>query len=91
MIHQPLKDFVAASGSSLVLSLQMLGGKDECTVQVAISASAIVSVKGRLSADAPWVELTSITTDTIQPIAALPYLRFDVTGNSGTVDAYVRQ
>lgn len=91
MILHPLDSFAAASGTSPTVSLQRLGGKDECTVQVSISASAAVSVQGRLSAEAPWYELIAITSNSIQPIAALPYLQFVVTGNSGTVDVWVRQ
>lgn len=90
MIYQPLSAF-AGDGASPEVSLQRLSGKDECTVQVAMSASASVAIQGRVSAAAPWVELSVVTSDTIQPIAAIPHLRLVVTGNSGTVSAWIRQ
>jgi len=90
MINQPFDSVTAASDESDVLTLNKVSGKDELTVQVSISASAVVSVQGRLSADAPWVELTSITTSTIQPLALVTQLKFVLSGNNGTVDVYVR-
>lgn len=62
---------------------------DECIVQLAISLSASVSIQARISQDAPWVELTSLATSAIQPLAKVPYLRFVITGNTGVVDIYV--
>jgi len=90
MIHHPIDGMTASSGNSDPIALNKIAEKDELTVQVVISAAATVSVKGRLSADAPWVELISITADSIQPLALVSYLRFDVSGNTGVVDAYVR-
>lgn len=90
MIRQPLDDFTSSSGTSEIVSLNRVSGKDELAVQVSISAAATVTVEGRLSVDAPWVSLTELTADGIQPIALVTQLRFSVSGNTGTVNAWVR-
>ena len=92
MISNPISGLAAATfdGDDAIITLNKISGKDELTVQVDISASAVVSVKGRISAEAAWVELVSITTPTIQPLALVTQLKFDVSGNNGVVDVYVR-
>jgi len=92
MIRQPIDGLVTSTfdGDDAIITLNGIQGKDELTVQVSISASAVVSVKGRLSAAAAWVELVSLTASAIQPLALVTQLKFDVSGNNGTVDVYVR-
>ena len=56
--------------------------RDEIMIQVDISGTAAVSIKGRISGDMPWLELFSATTSGLYPVARLPWLRADATGVS---------
>lgn len=77
------------NGTSSSIPIQTLQGRDELIVQVDISATATVSIQGRLTSQSGWVELASITSSAIQPLARVPFLRFAITGNSGEVDCIV--
>lgn len=88
MIHKILN--VTSNGTQGPINILKHDELDELTVQVSISAAATVSVQGRLSNDAPWMELISMTADALQPIAMVPYLQFVITGNTGSVSMYVR-
>lgn len=88
MIHKILN--VTTNGPQGPINILKSDDLDELTIQVSVSAVATVSVQGRLSNGAPWMELVSITADSIQPIAMVPYLLFVITGNTGSVSMYVR-
>lgn len=90
MITRPIDDVTASNYTSEVITLNKIAGKDELTVQISITASATVSVQGRLSSDADWFELVSIVANAIQPLALITQLRFVLTGNNGVVNAFVR-
>lgn len=90
MITQPIDGLATTTGTSETIALNKISGKDEFAVQVTISSSASVSVQGRLSADAPWVELVALTTNAIQILALMGQVRFVVTSNTGTVDVHMR-
>lgn len=88
MIHKILN--ITDNSTQGPINIRKSDDLDELTIQVSISAAATVSVQGRLSNDAPWVELISITADALQPIAMVPYLQFVITANTGSVSMYVR-
>lgn len=86
-----LLDGATATGDGPTLSLRSDRSRDEALVQVAISGtSATVVIYGRLSADLPWVELTSVTADSIVPLARVAEMKANVSAiSSATVDAVV--
>lgn len=47
-------------------------------------------VLGRISPEAPWVEIkAAATADFLESISWVPYLRLEVTAGAGTVNLYI--
>lgn len=75
---------------SETVALNNLGlGRDEASVQIDITGSATIEVHGRLSVDAEWRTIKTITASEIQPIYRVPYFRMQITANTGSVSAFV--
>lgn len=58
-------------------------------VGVSISASATVSIQGRLQDDMDWVELHNFTSSGMEMVGVAKFIRAVVTGNTGTVKANI--
>lgn len=84
-----LASAVTNTGAQPEVSHANVAERDKATVQVAISATATVSVQGRLGPSFPWVELESVTNSGITVVDAMPEYRADVTANTGQVDAAI--
>jgi len=75
---------------SETVSLNNFGlGRDEASVQIDITGSAIVEVHGKVSIDAAWQTIKTISASEIQPIYRVPYFRMQITNNSGSVSAFI--
>lgn len=49
-------------------------------------------VLGRVSSEAPWVELVApATADFLQSVSWVPYLRLEITAGTGTVALYIAE
>jgi hypothetical protein len=58
--------------------------------QVEITAAATVKIQGRIAVTAPWVDLKTYTASGADVVALFPEMRIDVTGNTGTVNGWLR-
>lgn len=86
----PLFEGEANTALSSVVALQSLGmGRDEATLQVAITGTATVVFRGRLSENAEWFDVKTITASELTPIAKIPYIQLEITANTGSVSAYL--
>jgi hypothetical protein len=84
--------FVGEANTALsqIVALQNLGiGRDEASLQVDITGTATVVVRGRLSNSAAWQDLKTITASDLQPVYRVPYLQLEITANTGSVSAFI--
>ena len=59
-------------------------------VQAGVTGTATFRLLGRVSADAPWIEIRSAATaDYLESISWVPYIRLDVTAGTGTVQVWI--
>lgn len=58
-------------------------------VQVAVSASAMVQIQGRLKAQMPWHTIETFTESGAKSVALFTHMRLVLTGNTGTVSAEI--
>lgn len=82
------KDDSRSSAVSEIASVWGLKGS-EAAYQINISATGSVLVEGRISADAPWATIETVTASKIQPAYGLAQIRCTITANTGTVSAFV--
>lgn len=89
MITQ-LFDGEAGTAQSDVIAIQSLGiGRDEASIQIDITGAATVIVRGRLSVNAGWQDLKTITASELNPMYRVPYIQLEITSNSGSVSAFI--
>lgn len=75
---------------SNVVSLQNNGiGRDEALIQVDITGTASVVLRGKASQSGAWQDIKTITESTLQPVYRVPYFQMEITANTGSVTAYV--
>lgn len=77
------------TGTGVSATFPLPSRSDEIIVQVEVTVSATIEVQGRLSTDAPWVILTTLTASGLQPLAAVSEFRLNITANGGTVNAWI--
>lgn len=58
-------------------------------VQVAITASALLSIQGRLTSVMPWHTIETFTESGAKSVALFTHMRLVVTGNTGTASAEI--
>ncbi len=65
-------------------------GKGLLPVQVALTGTATYRLLGRVSPEAQWVELRpAASTDCLEAISWVPYLRLEVTSGDGTATLWI--
>lgn len=61
------------------------------TFQAKVTAAATVKLQGRLSPDADWVDIATVTASGITVVALCPLMRVNVSGNTGIVYAWLAE
>lgn len=84
-----LADAVTNTGAQPEASHANAAKRDKAAVQVEISATATVSIQGRLGPGYSWFELANVSASGITEVMAVPEYRVNITANSGQVDAAV--
>lgn len=88
-IIQVINDFATTGPSSTVQVSRFGRQRNKMSLQVDISATASVTVYGRVSSAMGWIALTTITTSSLVEIIPVKEIYIDVTANTGNVDVAV--
>lgn len=76
--------------TSVATAVRDTHGSGLLPIQAAGDGATTFRVLGRVSPDAPWVELKAAgTADFLEAFSWVPYLELDVTVGTGTVSLYI--
>lgn len=71
-------------------SIRDTKGTSILPVQARVTGTATFRILGRVSGDAPWVELKAAdTADFLESISWVPFLQLEITSGAGTVDLWI--
>jgi hypothetical protein len=73
-------------------SIRDSSGTSLLPVQAQGDGATTFRVLGRVSPDAPWVEIIAAgTADFLQAVSWVPYMQLEVTSGTGTVDLWIAE
>lgn len=83
---------IGVGTESVVDALRNRSGVSLIAVQAAGDGATTFRVNGRVSPDAPWVEVIAPgTADFLQAVSFVPYLQLEITAGTGSVDLWIAE